>query len=131
MLERENGYNKRNILISISKKNFIRPGLSVAVAPALFVRKLSRWLRFCINYWILNAIIIKNQYSILLINETFAKFFNIAKFTKININLVFNKTCIKKRQKWLITFNTKYSQSKYLIILLKLCNTSKNFFKAI
>lgn len=42
------------------KKSFIWPSFSAAVLPILLVRKLNRGLQFCINYWALNAVTVKN-----------------------------------------------------------------------
>ena len=41
-------------------KGFIRPSISLVVAPILLVKKLGGGIRFYINYRGLNAIIIKN-----------------------------------------------------------------------
>ena len=51
-------------------KSFIQSSCSSFVFSILFVKKLNKNLHFCINYWILNAIIIWNQYLIFLIQET-------------------------------------------------------------
>lgn len=41
-------------------KEFIRPGLSAAAAPALLIKKLGGGLRFCVDYQALNAVTVKN-----------------------------------------------------------------------
>ena len=57
-------------------KGFIKPSLSAAAAPELLVRKSGGGLRFCVDYRALNAIMVKNRYPILLINETLGKLSN-------------------------------------------------------
>ena len=54
-------------------KGFIWSSLSAAAFLILLVRKLERGFHFCINYWALNAVTIKNKYSILLIFKTLGK----------------------------------------------------------
>ena len=91
-------------------KDFIRPSLSVAAAPVLLVRKPEGELRFYVDYKTFNVIMVKNRYLISLINETFDKLLNVRQFTKLDIIHKFNRICIKKGQKWLIVFNTRYGQ---------------------
>ena len=50
--------------------NFIRPFKSPVGAPILFDKKPDRSFRFCVNYWSLNSLTIKNKYLLLLIGES-------------------------------------------------------------
>ncbi|RAL04906.1 uncharacterized protein BO80DRAFT_319394, partial [Aspergillus ibericus CBS 121593] len=49
------------------KKSFIYLSLLSVILPILFIKKSRGGLRFCINYYILNIIFIKNYYLFLLI----------------------------------------------------------------
>ena len=49
---------------------FIRPSKSFVCAPILFDQKPNRSLHFCMDYWGLNNITIKNQYPLSLISES-------------------------------------------------------------
>ena len=51
------------------KKGFIRPSMSPAGYPILFVPKKDGKLQLCVDYRQLNAITIKNQYPLPLISE--------------------------------------------------------------
>jgi hypothetical protein len=51
-------------------KGFIRTSVSPVVLLVLFAKKLGGGLRFCIDYYTLNTIIIKNHYPLPLIQET-------------------------------------------------------------
>lgn len=62
------------------ERGFIRPSISPASSPVLFVKKPGGGLRFCVDYRALNDITIKNRYPIPRIHETLtvlgsAKFF--------------------------------------------------------
>jgi len=51
-------------------KGFIYPSILLAATPILLAKKLKGGIQFYINYRGLNAIIIKNQYLVLLIRKT-------------------------------------------------------------
>src|SRR5204863_5637314 len=75
-------------------KEFIQSSHFLFAFLMLFTKKLSKELCFCINYQALNAIIIQNQYLILLIQETLDQFLKTQYFTKLDIIAVFNQICI-------------------------------------
>ncbi len=54
------------------KKRFITLSKTLFTSLILFIKKKDDSLCFCINYWKLNALIKRNRYSILLINEVLA-----------------------------------------------------------
>ena len=55
------------------KKEFIVFNYALFVSFVLFIEKSNKDLRFCVNYRKLNAIIKRNRYFILLINEILIK----------------------------------------------------------
>ena len=59
----------RKELIKLLNKRFIKMSKSAVGVPVLFIYKLGRGFRFCINYRALNKIIRKDCYSLLLIQE--------------------------------------------------------------
>ena len=67
-----------------------------AAAPMLLVRKPDGRLRFCVNYRALNAVTVKNQYPISLINKTLGKLAHVVCFTKLDIIAAFNRMRIKE-----------------------------------
>ena len=64
----------------------------------LLAKKLRGKLKFYINYYKLNSIIIKNRYFILLIYKTLIKLYKVKIFIKFNIIIIFNKLKIIKRE---------------------------------
>ncbi len=63
----------KKYLIKHLNKEFISLSFVFYVSLILFTEKKDESLRFCINYKKLNALIKRNRYSLLLINETFAR----------------------------------------------------------
>ena len=109
------------------EKSFIRLSLSAAIVLVLLVKKPEDGLKFCVDYRVLSVITVNNKYSILLINEILNKLSNVRQFTKLDIIYAFNKICIKKGQKWLMVFNTRYSKFEYLIMPFELCNVPEMY----
>jgi len=62
----------KNYLIEHLNKNFISFSLISYALFILFIEKKDDSLRFCVNYRKLNALIKRNRYSLLLIDETLA-----------------------------------------------------------
>ncbi len=55
------------------KKKFITLSKASFTSSILFIEKKDDSLCFCVNYWKLNALIKRDRYSILLINEVLAQ----------------------------------------------------------
>jgi len=91
------------------------------------VKKAEEDLRFCVNYWDLNAIIIKNRYSLFLIFEILNRLSRVKIFIKLDIIAAFNRLHIREKDEFLIAFYTRFELFKYLVMLFNLCNESVSF----
>ena len=85
-------------------KDFIQSSHFSFAFLILFAKKSDRELQFCIDYQILNATIIQNQYSIFLIQEILNQFLKTQYFIKLNIIVTFNQICIQENDKKYIIF---------------------------
>ncbi len=72
-------------------KEFIQVSRFEAIILVLFVKKAEEDFCFCVNYWNLNAIIIKNRYSLLLIFEILNHLSWVKIFIKLDIIAAFNR----------------------------------------
>ncbi len=72
-------------------KEFITSSKASYFSPVLFVLKANEDLRFCVDYWKLNAIIKRNRYSLSLINEMINKIVDCKHLTQLDIISTFNK----------------------------------------
>ncbi len=77
-------------------KEFIVFSSSLVDASILFVKKSKDDLKLCVNYRELNAITIKNRYSISLVNQLLNELSDVKKFTKLDIQTTYNFIRIKK-----------------------------------
>ncbi len=104
------------------KKKFITLSKASFASSILFVKKKDDSLCFCVNYWKLNALIKRNCYSILLIDEVLAWIQDSKYLTRFNIIVTFNKLCMSTESKNLITFITFFDVYKYKVMFFELIN---------
>ncbi len=109
------------------KKKFITLSKASFASSILFVEKKDDSLRFCVNYWKLNALIKRNHYSILLINEVLAWIQDSKYLIRLKIIVAFNKLCMSTESENLITFVTFFNVYKYKVMLFELINESTFF----
>ena len=112
-------------------KDFIQVSHSQMIVSVLFIKKLEEELYFCVNYQDLNAITVKNRYSLSLISEMLNHLSWAKIFIKLNIISAFNQLWIKEEDKVLIIFCTRFELFEYLVMLFNLCNESVSFQKYI
>ncbi len=104
------------------KKKFITFSKALFASSILFVKKKDDSLRFCVNYWKLNALIKRNRYSILLIDEVLARIQDSKYLTQLNIITAFNKLRMSSESENLTTFVTFFNIYKYRVMLFELIN---------
>jgi hypothetical protein len=79
----------------------------------MFIKKLEKGIRLCINYHLLNTITKKDCYLILLIKKTIANIAGYRIITKLNIWKAFNKIrIITLKDKDLLTFYIPFNNYK-------------------
>ncbi len=104
------------------KKKFITLSKASFASSILFIKKKDDSLCFCMNYWKLNALIKRNHYSILLINEVLTWIQDSKYLTQLNIIITFNKLHMSSESEDLTTFITFFNVYKYKVMLFKLIN---------
>ncbi len=87
-------------------KDFIQVSHSQMIIFVLFIKKFEEEHCFCVNYWDLNVITVKNRYSLSLISEMLNHLSQAKIFIKLNIISAFNWLWIKKENEALIVFCT-------------------------
>jgi hypothetical protein len=108
-------------------KGFIRTSVSPVVLLVLFVKKPGGGFRFCIDYYALNIITIKNRYPLPLIQEILAWLSRAKIYIKLDVIIAFNRIHIAEGQEYLTAFNTRYGLYETLVILFGLSNVSITF----
>ncbi len=80
-------------------KDQIKHSILLANASILFVSKSNDELRLCVNYRNLNAITIKNRYSLPLITKTLDRLCEAKRFIALNLKDVYHRIRIKRDDK--------------------------------
>ncbi len=109
------------------KKKFIIFSKAFFASSILFVEKKDDSLRFCVNYRKLNALIKRDRYSILLIDEVLARIQDSKYLTRLDIIITFNKLRMSSKSENLTTFVTFFDVYKYRVMLFKLINELASF----
>ena len=108
-------------------KGFIEPSQAPFTASVLFIWKENSALRFCINYWKLNALTKKDQYSLPLVDKTLAWISQVKIFIKLNICQAFHCIHMDPESEKLITFRTRYESYKCKVLPFDLTNRSVTY----
>ena len=126
-MSRDEALELRQYLDENLSKGFIQVSRSDAAASVLFVKKPEEGLYFCVDYWGLNVITVKNWYLLPLISETLNCLSWARIFTKLNIIAAFNRLCIWEGDEALTAFCTHFSLFEYLVMPFGLCNGPASF----
>jgi len=114
----------KKYLIEHLNKEFIFFSFASYVSLILFAEKKDESLRFCVDYRKLNALIKRDRYSLLLIDETFARIQESKYLTRLNIIVAFNKLRMHSDSEDLTIFITFFDSYKYHVMLFELINES-------
>ncbi len=112
----------KNYLIEHLNKSFISFSLILYASLILFIKKKDDSLRFCVDYRKLNALIKRNRYSLLLIDETLARIQDSKYLTRLNIIVVFNKLRMHSSSEDLTIFIISFDFYKYHVMSFELIN---------
>ncbi len=114
----------KNYLIKHLNKSFISSSSILYASLILFIEKKDDSLRFCVDYRKLNALIKRDHYLLLLIDETLARIQDSKYLTRLNIIVIFNKLRMHSKSEDLTIFNTSFDFYKYHVMPFELINGS-------
>ena len=103
-------------------KNFITFNKILYSSLMLFIIKVNKNWRFCVDYRKLNVMTKQNQYFLFLIKEIVEKIIKCKYFIKLNIIAVFKKFCMHFNNKNYTIFIIFLNVYKYRVFLFDLIN---------
>jgi hypothetical protein len=95
--------------------------------PALFVKKKDQSLRLCVDYLPLNAVTIKNKYSLPRIDILFYQLSGARVFSKVDLHLGYHQIMIYLEDNPKTAFFTRYELYEYLVMSFGLTNAPAHF----
>ena len=108
-------------------KEFITSSKASYFSLVLFILKVNKDLRFCVDYRKLNAITKRNRYSLSLIDEMIDKIIDCKHLTWLNIISTFNKLRMHLDSENYTTFIIALEAYKSKVLLFDLINDSASF----
>jgi hypothetical protein len=108
-------------------KGYIHPSSSSWGYPALFVKKKDQSLRLCVNYRPLNAVTIKNKYSLPRIDILFYQLAGAKVFSKVDLCSGYHQIRIRLEDVPKTAFCTRYGLYEYLVMPFGLTNAPAHF----
>jgi hypothetical protein len=108
-------------------KGFIRPSTSPWGCPTLFVKKKDESLRLCVDYRPLNAMTIKNKYSLPRIDVLFDQLVGSKVFSKLDLRSGCHQIKIRASDIPKTAFSTRYGLYEYLVMSFGLTNAPTYF----
>ena len=121
-LETLRGYLDENLA-----NGFIVPSSSPVGSSILFVKKKNGSLRLCVDYRELNAVTIKNRYSLFLISQFLVLVQGATIFTKLDLRSAYHSIRIRKDDEWKTAFRCRYRHYEYRVMPFGLTNASATF----
>ena len=112
-------------------KKYIKFFTSLTEYSILFVKKSNENLRSCVNYKKLNAVTVKNRYSISLCKEIFNDVSRARWYTQLNLRNAFNLIRMREKDEWKTAFKTRYELFEYQMMSFELTNVLTTFQKII
>jgi len=95
--------------------------------PVFFIKKKDGSLHLVQDYRTLNAITVKNKYSLPLISELVSQLHGAQYFTKLDVRWGFNNVHIKPRDEWKAAFCTNRSLFEPLVMFFRMTNSPATF----
>jgi hypothetical protein len=117
----------RRYIAEAQANRWIRPSVSPAGAPILFVPKADGSMRLCVDYRGLNKVTIKNRHPLPLINEILDRLSGAGMFTKLDLKWAYHRIRIRRGDEWKTAFRTRYGHYEYLVMPFGLTNAPATF----
>ncbi|KAI0999245.1 hypothetical protein K3495_g8954 [Podosphaera aphanis] len=96
-------------------KNWIRASRSPGGAPVLFFKKPGGGLRFCVDYWALNAITERDRYPLPLIKKTMQMLAKSKWLSKVDVRSAFHRLRTAKGDEWKTAIRSRFGSYEWLV----------------
>jgi hypothetical protein len=105
-------------LKELTEAGYIRSSSSPWGAPVLFVRKKDGDLRMCIDYRALNKMTVRNEYSLLKIDELLDMLQSTRFFTTLDLDMTYHQIRVKEEDIVKTVFTCTKGHYEFLVMHL-------------
>jgi hypothetical protein len=110
-------------------KGHICPISSPCGSPIVLVQKKYGTWRICIDYWALNKITVRNEYSIPRIDDLLDQLIGAKYFSKIDLKFGYHQVPIEQTYVWKTAFKSKEGLFEWLVMPFGLTNAPTTFMR--
>jgi hypothetical protein len=108
-------------------KGFIRISLLSAAAPIFYVKVDGKADRPCVNYQVLNSMMIRDSYPLPVISQLLNNLHGCKFLSKIDLKAVFNLLRVAPGHEWKTAFRTPWGLYEYQVMPFGLANAPATF----
>ena len=98
------------------KTRFIWPFKSSTGTSIFFDKKPDGSLHFCVDYWDLNSLKIKNRYLLPLIGKSLDRLGSAKRLTWLDLTSAYHRMRIREGDEWKTAFRTRYGHFEYQVM---------------
>ncbi|KAG5729114.1 hypothetical protein E4T56_gene3167 [Termitomyces sp. T112] len=100
---------------------------SPMASPVFFIKKKNGSLQLVQDYWVLNAMMVKNHYPLSLISKLINNLQSAQYFTKLDVWWSYNNMCIQEGDEWKAAFQTNQGLFEPVVMFFGFTNSPAIF----
>jgi len=109
------------------QSSLIQPSTSAFSSPVLLVRKKDHSWRFCVDYRMLNALIVKSKFHIPIVDELLDELSQAQWFSVLDLRAGFNQIRLAPGEEHKMAFQTHWGQFEFAVMSFGLTGAPNTF----